>query len=106
MNRRLVDGELDVSQSEGYRVRFVSTLDVVTQEDWDRCLGAKGSPFLTYAFLRGLELCDCVGEGTGWSPRYLLLERQDELIGAVAAYHKEHSQGEFIFDWSWADAAH
>ena len=106
MNRRLVDGELDVSLSEGYRIRFVSTLDMVTQEDWDRCLGATGSPFLTYAFLRGLELCECVGEETGWSPRYLLLERQGELIGAVAAYRKTHSQGEFIFDWSWADAAH
>ena len=89
-----------------FKVRMVSQLSAISAEEWDRCLGEKGSPFLRYHFLQGLELSGCVGAHTGWLPRYLLIERFGTLIGAASAYVKSHSQGEFIFDWSWADAAH
>ena len=34
----------------------------------------------------------------------MLLERDGALIGAVPGYRKSHSQGEYVFDHSWADA--
>ena len=49
-----------------FEVRVVSQLSVFNAEDWDRCLGHKGSPFLRYHFLQGLELTGCVGSHTGW----------------------------------------
>ena len=36
---------------------------------------------------------------------YLLAERGKHLLGAVAAFVKTHSYGEYIFDWGWANAA-
>jgi len=88
--------------------------DRVTDVDaaaWDR-LVADGSPFLEHAFLAALEETGCVGPGTGWTPNIVTARRDgespgdDELVGALPLYIKDHSAGEFVFDWGWADAAH
>ncbi|GAB2576199.1 GNAT family N-acetyltransferase [Ramlibacter solisilvae] len=44
--------------------------------------------------------------GTGWTPRFLTLWHGNELHGACALYLKDHSYGEYVFDWAWADAYH
>ncbi len=73
---------------------------------WDALIGDDGSPFFEHAFLHALEVSGCVGEGTGWGPRYVIARRGERLVGALAVYRKDDSYGEFIFDWAWADAAH
>ncbi|MAD60408.1 MAG: GNAT family N-acetyltransferase [Myxococcales bacterium] len=88
------------------KVRVIDSLAELKAEIWDQCLGLSGSPFLRHSFLRGLEVTACVGGQSGWYPKYVLVEHEDQLVGASPAYIKTHSQGEFIFDWSWADAAH
>ncbi len=63
------------------------------------------NPFLSHAFLEALEVSGCATQDTGWMPRHMLL--QDEggtVLGAVPAYLKSHSQGEYVFDHGWADA--
>lgn len=80
-------------------------LSHIQSTDWDRCLGKTGVPSLRYVFLRGLEVTQCVGSDSGWFPRYITVKNDDKLLGAVACYLKMNSHGEFIFDWSWADAA-
>lgn len=63
------------------------------------------NPFLSHAFLQALEESGCATAQTGWMPRHLLLEGGDgEVWGAVPAYLKSHSQGEYVFDHGWADA--
>ena len=106
MTKTLINQPFSAPQMSGAELRVIDTLEGLDQHRWDACVGSSGGPFMRYAFLRGLERCRCVGDHVGWSPRYLLLERGEELIGATAAYRKTHSQGEFIFDWAWADAAH
>jgi predicted N-acyltransferase len=78
---------------------------------WD-ALDHGPSPFTEYGFLRALELSGSVGPGTGWEPRYVLVEEAEalphratgasRLVGAVACYRKTHSYGEYIFDFGWA----
>jgi predicted N-acyltransferase len=63
------------------------------------------SPFLKHGFLRALEDSGSIGPGSGWHPAYLLAEDDGRLVGAVAAFIKTHSYGEYIFDWSWARAS-
>ncbi|MCH9687477.1 MAG: GNAT family N-acetyltransferase, partial [Deltaproteobacteria bacterium] len=56
---------------------------------------------------------DSVGPGTGWEPRYVLVRAAPDepgndpgrLVGAVACYRKDHSYGEYIFDFGWARSA-
>lgn len=93
------------------RIRCVTSLDQVDRAAWD-ALGHGPSPFLSYGFLRALEVSGSIGEDSGWHPFYLLAEADEPgsagrtpLIGAVAAFVKSHSYGEYIFDWSWAGAA-
>lgn len=102
--------------------RVVLDLAGVDPADWD-ALDHGPSPFTEYGFLRALERSGSVGSGTGWEPRYVLVERVSEgksrrrrrvdpsargataLVGAVACYRKTHSYGEYIFDFAWARAS-
>ena len=83
--------------------RVVDGLVQVPARDWNRIAG-DDQPFLRHEFLSALELTGCVGEGTGWYPRHLLFHAGDRLVAAVPMYLKTHSYGEFVFDWSWAEA--
>ncbi|KFB10196.1 GNAT family N-acetyltransferase [Nitratireductor basaltis] len=67
--------------------------------------GGQYNPFVSHAFLSALEDSGCVGETSGWIPRFLRLEDgAGELLGATPSYIKFHSQGEYVFDHGWADA--
>ena len=78
-------------------------LDAVAAADWD-ALDHGGVPFLRHAFLGALESTGAVGAATGWRPRHLLAREAGRLVGALPLYEKDHSWGEFVFDFSWADA--
>lgn len=63
------------------------------------------NPFLTHAFLSALEESGSVGGRTGWTPRHLLArDSQGQATGAVPAYAKNHSRGEYVFDHAFAEA--
>lgn len=63
-------------------------------------------PFFDYEFLRALESSGSVGDGTGWTPVYLVCREGEDLLGALCTYAKTDSYGEYIFDWDWAHAYH
>jgi predicted N-acyltransferase len=72
---------------------------------WDALAG--DNPFLSHAFLTALEDSGSVGPGTGWSPAPIVIEGADgNIVAALPAYLKAHSQGEYVFDHAWADAWH
>ena len=72
--------------------------------DWNALVG-DSFPFLRHEFLLAAETSGCVTADSGWSPRHIgLLDDKNKLIGAMPLYEKTHSWGEFVFDWSWAQA--
>ncbi|MEA3061726.1 MAG: uncharacterized protein QOJ94_1507 [Sphingomonadales bacterium] len=72
--------------------------------EWDACAGT-GNPFLTHAFLSALEESGSATARTGWQPAPIAIDGPDGAPAAVApAYVKSHSQGEYVFDHSWAQA--
>ena len=79
----------------------VSALDAA---QWD-ALNASANPFVSHAFLAALEDSGSVGSGTGWSLTPITIrDVSGTLCGALPAYLKSHSQGEYVFDHGWADA--
>ena len=62
------------------------------------------SPFLRHEFLLALENSGSVSAQTGWQPHHLLVMRGKQAVAALPLYIKGHSYGEYVFDWSWADA--
>jgi predicted N-acyltransferase len=83
-------------------VRRIADID---REAWDELLGPDGSPFLEWDWLDALEQSGCVTSKTGWTPYHLTVRENGRLIAAAPMYLKGHSQGEFVFDHTWAEAA-
>ncbi|HVY67186.1 MAG TPA: GNAT family N-acetyltransferase [Gammaproteobacteria bacterium] len=80
----------------------LSSLTAIGAPAWNALVG--DDPFLAHEFLTALERSGCVGPGTTWVPAYLTACDEHGLAGALPLYIKYDSRGEFVFDWSWADA--
>lgn len=85
-------------------IRHPASIGDITPSAWD-ALDTGGQPFLRHAYLAALETSGSVGPGTGWTPRPVTIEDDaGELLAAIPLYEKHNSNGEFIFDWDWAEA--
>ncbi len=83
--------------------RFLPSLSQVDGEAWNAIAGTD-YPFLRHEFLLALETSGCTDADSGWQPYHAVLYRGDTLIALMPLYLKSHSYGEYVFDWSWADA--
>src|SRR4051794_23932518 len=89
-----------------YTVRLLASVGETDAAQWD-ALTDGGNPFVSHAFLSALEDSKSVGKRSGWLPTPLVIDGPDgHLAAALPAYVKSHSQGEYVFDHSWADAWH
>ncbi len=85
------------------QLKLHERLDDIPATAWD-ALHDGANPFLSHAFLAGLERHGCLRPAWGWTPRHATLWRDGELVAAAPAYLKANSHGEFVFDHAWADA--
>lgn len=87
---------------------ILHSINDIEPDIWDQCANAAGTynPFVRHKFLAALETSGSVSEATGWQPFHLQVEKGNENIGVVPMYLKSHSQGEYVFDYAWADAWH
>ena len=85
-------------------VKVLSSLGEVPAADWDACAGPE-NPFVSHTFLKTLEDSSAACGETGWLPQHVVIEDSNGgLVGAAPCYLKNHSHGEYVFDWGWADA--
>ena len=84
-------------------VRISDSLNHLPSGQWDS-LHDGNNPFISHAFLAGLEQHGCLREEWGWRPRHITLWEDDELVAAAPGYLKHNSHGEFVFDHAWAHA--
>lgn len=73
--------------------------------EWDGLVG-DASPFLEWGFLASLEEAGCLDEDSGWAARPLVAREAGRIVAACPLYVKTNSEGEFVFDYAWADAAY
>jgi len=77
----------------------------IGRDAWDACAAPSGDPFVSYDFLDACEASGSAVPSEGWAARHLSLHDEDGVvIGVMPLYLKGHSQGEYVFDHSWADA--
>lgn len=98
-----------MGDAEAIDVNVVAELRSIDAQQWDACAAGgadrPGNPFLTYAFLQALEESRCVGGRSGWLPQHLVVnDAAGRMAAAMPCYVKTHSQGEYVFDYGWADA--
>jgi predicted N-acyltransferase len=88
---------------EGFTARLHPAVGAIDGAAWDALAG--DNPFTSHAFLTALEDSGSVGEEAGGQPVPITIDAPDgRPAAALPAYIKTHSQGEYVFDHSWADA--
>ncbi|MEM9144974.1 MAG: GNAT family N-acetyltransferase [Pseudomonadota bacterium] len=92
-------------------IEVLPGIDRIGAADWDACAAPEASdgrwalnPFVTHAFLLALEESGSAVPRTGWQPQHLVARVDGQVVGAMPLYLKGHSQGEYVFDHSWAHA--
>ncbi|WP_088282871.1 GNAT family N-acetyltransferase [Ideonella sp. A 288] len=87
-------------------IRVVDDPTRVDAKAWNALLATQANPttFMRAEYLAALHASGSATPATGWSPRFVLVHRQGRLVAAAPAYLKTHSYGEYVFDWSWAQA--
>lgn len=83
-------------------LKIIETIADIPEAQWNALAG--NNPFLSHAFLRALQESGCATPRTGWQAQFLTLWLDGTLSGAMPLYLKNHSYGEFVFDWAWAEA--
>lgn len=85
-------------------IKVLTSLSAVSAEAWNACAG-KDNPFVRHEFLMALEESGSATADKGWMPQHLAIEDPSgELVACLPLYLKNHSYGEYVFDWGWADA--
>ena len=96
---------------DNFEIRFVDSIAAIGAEAWNE-LATTDNPFTRYEFLHALEQSGCTIADTGWAPHHVAVysENQKEgengkiLEAVMPLYLKTNSWGEYVFDWSWANA--
>ena len=84
--------------------RFLDSIAQIDAQDWN-VLAGTAQPFLRHEFLLALEESGCAAPRTGWAPQHLIIEAANgSAVAAMPLFRKAHSRGEFVFDFSWANA--
>ena len=87
--------------------KILNSIDEIDAATWDAHANPPGvafNPFLTHRFFKALEDSGSAAAASGWQPCHVQVEDHDGTLGVVPMYLKGHSQGEYVFDYSWADA--
>jgi hypothetical protein len=88
--------------------RIAGAASEIGAEAWNACANPDGSddphPFTRYEFFAACEESKSATARTGWRPCHLVIENAGAITGLMPMYLKSHSQGEYVFDWGWADA--
>jgi predicted N-acyltransferase len=85
------------------KTEFLTTINGINESTWQSLANAN-SPFLNYQFFNALESSKSVCNTTGWQSHHLLCSKSDKVRAILPMYIKQHSWGEYVFDWAWAEA--
>ena len=92
---------------EDFRIDIDEGVDSIDAAQWDALADATPGTtlFQRHAWLSALQASGCALPPTGWQPLAVQLrDAAGRLAAACVVYAKGHSMGEYVFDWSWADA--
>lgn len=91
--------------SPAFRIHVHNAVTDIGRDAWDACAAPTGDPFLSFDFLDACEASGSAVPQQGWAGRHLSLRDPEGTVrGVMPLWLKGHSQGEYVFDHSWADA--
>ena len=94
-----------MKKNSGYRLKIHRSVSEVSREDWNSLITPELIPFLEWEWLMALEESLSISPETGWHPLHICLWEGKSLAAAAPLYLKTSSDGEYIYDYFWAEAA-
>jgi len=96
----------DKTEHLDYDIQVLTSVGQISALEWNSLLKTQPNPtpFMKHEYLLAMELSESAISQTGWTPSFIALRRENELLAACPLYLKMHSYGEFVFDWAWASA--
>ena len=93
-------------RANDYVIRTFSDPEDIDAAQWNGLLEMQraATPFMRLEYLRALHASGSACAQTGWQAQFVALFDDDRIVAACALYLKDHSHGEYVFDWAWADA--
>jgi len=90
-----------------FRIEFVEDIASIPPQEWNLLMSegkTERCPFIRHEYLLALETSGAVSPKTGWTPMHLTVFMGEKRVAVMPLYSKMHSYGEYVFDWSWAEA--
>lgn len=85
------------------KIQFLQSINDISAKKWN-CIIKAEYPFIKHQFLQALEDSQSACGKTGWIANHAIIEQNSEVIALMPLYIKQHSYGEYVFDWAWAEA--
>ncbi len=100
------DEKAHEKRSDDYVIRVFDDPTLIDAAQWNSLLEAQPSatPFMRHEYLAAMHASGSASAVNGWTAQFLAVEEAEVLIAACPLYLKDHSYGEYVFDWAWADA--
>jgi len=94
------------NSSNDYVTQVLGSPAELDAGQWNALLAVQEapSPFMRHEYLAAMEQSKSATPASGWTPRFVTLWRDGRLVAGCALYLKDHSYGEYVFDWAWANA--
>jgi predicted N-acyltransferase len=94
------------NNSNDYVIQVLGSPAELDRGQWNVLLALQDtpSPFMRHEYLLAMEQSKSATPATGWTPRFVTLWLGEQLVAGCALYLKDHSYGEYVFDWAWANA--
>ncbi len=86
-----------------FELKILHSINQIDARAWNNLCGLD-YPFLRHEFLLALEESGCTTKKTGWQVSHITIYQQESLVCIMPMYQKTNSNGEYVFDWDWADA--
>ncbi len=96
---------MEQPKEDTLRIEWKNRVGFVDRESWDRLARPMKTPFLEWNWLNLMERSGSIAPETGWFPNHLTVWNGTRLVAAAPLYIKTHSEGEFVYDYAWAQAA-
>lgn len=93
------------SAAKGITIKVSEAIEQSDPNQWSSWL-ADNAIFNRPEFLTALEQSESTNSDTGWKPQHLSIYENEQLMAVMPMYIKNHSYGEYMFDWQWVNGFH
>lgn len=98
--------ETQTKKTHDLKIEWHASIAGIDRQQWNRLSRDLPTPLLEWEWLNEMERSGSIVPSQGWQPAHLTLrDPQGQLVAAAPLYIKSHSNGEYVFDQIWAQAA-